>query len=120
MQERRKFIRFNVPIEVRYRAPQGAIEGSSLSRDFSREGIGLTLNERLAHGATLGLEMSIPGEIAPIIALGQVAWVKETGAERRDRFDAGIKLTRISPFDKSKLLEYVYKKWLNELRMSTR
>ena len=110
MKERRKFMRFSVPVDVKYGAPVEDIEGLSMSRDVSREGISFPVNKQMVRGTMVELEMDVPGEIAPIFAQGEVAWVKES-AERGD-FDAGLKVARMNPFDRSRLLEYVYKEWL--------
>ena len=110
MKERRKFMRFSASVDVRYSAPGMTIEGSSLSKDVSREGISFSVNRRMPTGTPLDLEVNIPGEIAPIFAGAEVAWVKEL-VDRGD-FDAGVKLVKMDPFDRSRLLEYVYNEWL--------
>ena len=110
MEERRKFMRFSTSVDVKYKSPERAIEGSSLSRDFSREGIGFTGNRGIPSGTHLELEINIPGEIAPIFATGEVAWVKESS--KGGEFDIGVKLVKMDSFDRSRLLEYAYNKWL--------
>ena len=110
MVERRKFIRFSVPVDVKYGAPVEGIEGLSMSRDVSREGIGFPVNKQMARGTAVELEIGIPGELAPIFASGEVAWMKRS-SERSD-FDAGMKVVKMDPFDRSRLLEYVYNEWL--------
>ena len=110
MEERRKFMRFGASVDIRYSAPEMAMEGSSLSKDVSREGIGFSVNRIMPIGTPLELEVNIPGEIAPIFAGAEVVWVKES-VDRGD-FDAGVKLVKMDPFDRSRLLEYVYNEWL--------
>lgn len=113
MEERRKFFRFNGPMVVRYGAPENGVEGLSLSKDFSREGIGLPVRGKLAKGDSLGLEINIPGEIIPIFAIAQVVWMNWG----EGRLNCGLRFTRISPFDKSRILEYVYEEWVTTLRL---
>lgn len=113
MKERRKFMRFSASVDVKYAAPGMAIEGSSLSKDVSREGMGFPVNRMMPTRAPLELEVNIPGEIAPIFAHAELAWVKES-AERGD-FDAGVRLVNMDPFDRSRLLEYVYNEWLKAM-----
>lgn len=110
MEEKRKFMRFSTSVDVKYRVLERAIEGSSLSRDFSREGIGFTGNRSMPSGANLELEINIPGEIAPIFATGEVVWVKESS--KGGEFDIGVKLVKMDSFDRSRLLEYAYNEWL--------
>jgi len=113
MEERRKFMRFSVPVDVRYAAPGKGIEGSSMSRDVSREGIGFHVNKQMAREIKVELEINIPGESAPIIARGKVAWVKRL-SEMGD-FGIGVKVVKMDPLDRSRLLEYVYKEWLKAM-----
>lgn len=113
MEERRKFMRFPASVDVRYAASREDIEGSAMSRDVSREGIGFPGNWQMAKGTLLELEISVPGEIAPIFAHGEVAWVRRSS--ERDDFDAGIKVVKMDPFDRSRLLEYVYGEWLKAM-----
>jgi hypothetical protein len=48
--------------------------------------------------------MNVPGDNLPVFATGRVAWA--------DGLEAGIRLTKISPQDRTRVLEYVYREWL--------
>lgn len=108
MEERRKFLRFEVPVDIKYRFPEKAVEGISKGKNFGREGIGLYLKEEIPRQTMVELEIGLPDEIVPIFAAGRVVWVKEADEQQDFDFIAGVELTRISSFDKSRILEYVY------------
>jgi len=110
MEERRRFMRFEIPLDIKYKIPGESIDGLSQGKDFSRNGIGLYLNKRIPRGTIVDLEINIPGEAAPVFATGRVAWAKEA-VQRRDDFGAGLELININSFDKSRVLEYVYNQW---------
>lgn len=110
MEDRRKFMRFPVSVQVDYADSREGIKGSSVSKDVSREGIGFPVNRQMAKGTLIELQISIPGEVNPVSASGEVVWAKES--VRGEDFDTGIKMVKIEPFDRSRLLDYVYREWL--------
>lgn len=111
VEERRKFLRFEAPADIKYRLPEKAVEGISKGRNFSREGVGLYLKEEIPSGTMVELEIDLPDEIVPICADGRVVWVRKAGEERKGEFIAGVELIKISSFDKSRILEYAYNRW---------
>lgn len=111
MEERRKFLRFEAPVDIRYSLSEKAVEGISRGRNFSREGIGLYLKEKIHRGTVVELEIELPDEIVPIFATGKVVWVKEAEEQRKGDFIVGVELIKISSFDKSRILEYAYNRW---------
>lgn len=110
MEERRRFMRFEIPLGIKYRIPEKSIDALSQGKDFSRNGIGLYLDKMIPKGTTVELEINIPGEAAPIFVTGKVAWIKEA-VQRGGEIGAGLELINISSFDKSRILEYVYNQW---------
>lgn len=112
MSEKRKFMRFEVSVEIEYMVPgNGApIEGISVTRNLSREGLQLTLNSKLLPGMELEIKLKIPGDAVPIYAKGDLVWIDK--AEERTESNAGIKFTQITPFDKNRILDHVYKEWV--------
>jgi hypothetical protein len=105
MAERRKYLRFNTPLDVEYKTlTLNPIFGKALAKDLSREGIRFGSKHPLPIGTSVEISMSVPGDNLPVFATGKVAWV--------DGLDAGVKLTKISHTDRTRMLEYVYKEWL--------
>lgn len=80
------------------------IFGKALARDLSREGLRVGLKQGLPAGTLVELCLNVPGDNLPVFATGKVAWA--------DGLEAGVRLTRIAPTDRTRVLEYVYREWL--------
>ena len=107
--ERRRFIRFNTPMELEYKSlTLNPIFGKSLAKDLSREGMRVAVKHPIAVGTTLELSLSVPGDNLPVFATGKVAWA--------DGLEAGLKLTKISQKDRARVLEHVYREWLKKTK----
>ncbi len=103
--ERRKYIRFNTPMDVEYKTlTLNPIFGKALAKDLSREGLCVKTKQKLPVGITLELSLNVPGDNLPVFATGKVAWA--------DGIEAGLKLTKISQKDRARVLEHVYEQWL--------
>lgn len=107
--ENRKYMRFRAPLDIEYRAlTLNPIFGKALAKDLSKEGVRIGLKQDVPVGTPLEISMSVPGDNLPVFATGKVAWA--------DGLDVGVKLTKISPTDRTRVLEYVYKEWLKTAR----
>ncbi len=103
--ERRKFLRFNTPIDMEYKTlTLNPIFGKALAKDLSREGVRFGLKRSVPVGTPVELRLNVPGDNLPVFATGKVAWA--------DGLDAGVRLTKISTDDRARVLEYVYREWL--------
>ena len=103
--ERRKYLRFNTPMDVEYKSlTLNPIFGKALAKDLSREGLCVKTKHKLPIGTTLELSLNVPGDNLPVFATGKVAWA--------DGIEAGLRLTKISPKDRARVLEHVYRDWL--------
>lgn len=114
MSEKRKFMRFDVAVEVEYMVPgNGApIEGISVTRNLSREGMQISVNSKLLAGTELEIKLRIPADAAPVYAKGDLVWVEK--AEAKTESSAGVKFTQMSPFDRNRILDHVYKEWVEQ------
>lgn len=112
MSEKRKFMRFEVSLEIEYMVPGNGtpIEGISVTKNLSREGMQTSLNSKIVPGTELEIKLRIPGDIVPVYAKGDLTWIDK--AEEKSEALGGIKLTQISPFDRNRVLDYVYKEWV--------
>lgn len=114
MSEKRKFMRFDVSVEVEYMVPgNGApVEGISVTRNLSREGMQISVNSKLLPGTELEIKLRIPEDAAPVYAKGDLVWVEK--AEAKTESSAGVKFTQMSPFDRNRILDHVYKEWVEQ------
>ena len=103
--ERRKFLRFEAPLDLEYRTlTLNPIFGKALAKDLSREGVRMGVKQSLPMGTPIELCLNVPGDNLPVFATGKVAWA--------DGLEAGIRLTKMSQTDRTRVLEYVYREWL--------
>ena len=107
--ERRRFMRFQAPVDLEYRTlTLNPIFGKALAKDLSREGVRLGLKQDIPAGTPIEICLNVPGDNLPVFASGKVAWA--------DGLEAGVKLTKISQSDRTRVLEYVYKEWLKSTK----
>ena len=107
MPERRKSMRYCTPLDVEYKSlTLNPIFGKTLAKDLSKDGIRLGLKHPVSVGTMVEISLNVPGDNLPVFATGKVAWA--------DGLEAGLKLTKISPNDRTRILEYVYQEWLKD------
>jgi hypothetical protein len=112
--DNRKYLRMETFFEVRYSVIGDPAPASQAHfKDLARDGFQLLSREPLGVGSHIQVEMRIPGDSALMSAQGEVVWV--SGAAR-DWHASGVKITRINPEDRAKLLEYVCDEWLKKRR----
>jgi hypothetical protein len=105
MSERRKYLRFNTPLDMEYRTlTLNPIFGKALAKDLSKEGVRFGLKQDVPVGTPVEISLTVPGDNMPVFATGKIAWA--------DGLDAGVRLTKIHQNDRARVLEYVYKEWL--------
>lgn len=110
MQEVRKFMRFNCSVKVNYETvDEYAHPKDAYTRDVSRGGLGLILNETLPTQSKIKLHIQIPREREPIEAVAEVIWVRKD--IEKNIIHTGLKFIKISSENKSRLLEHAYECW---------
>lgn len=98
-------MRFTAPLDLEFRTlTLNPIFGKTLAKDLSREGMRVGFKQNVPSGTPIELCMNVPGDNLPVFATGKVAWA--------DGLEAGIRLTKISQHDRTRVLEYVYREWL--------
>ena len=110
--ERRKFKRFDAFMSVKYQVPEKTdLQGISLSKDLSREGLKMNSPVDLEEGALVDLEINIPDDPKPVQTSGKVMWSRPAEGENQG-FDQGIRFLMMDPVDKFRVLDYAYNYWL--------
>ena len=110
MEDKRKLIRFDSDLEAfqRHEIYGGAPEKiKSHVKNLSRGGLKLLAGNALPKGSSVELEIEIPGDNIPAFVFSEVIWSKKAG----DSHEAGLRFTKIEPWDRSKLLDYAYEAW---------
>ena len=107
MQERRKYVRLNIPLEVSY-----AIEGKeglwhkTITKNISPNGARFAIEQDLPKGATLELKIKIPVKPEPIPIKAKIVWTKKEVGQEKDIYDAGLEFTQVSEEDKNIFFQY--------------
>jgi c-di-GMP-binding flagellar brake protein YcgR len=109
MQERRKFIRINESLKVRYQVLRSFRLVTSHSKDFSEGGIRLPVIQRLQPGMVLEIEIYFPQYQKPAVATGEVVWIREI-EDLKFPFVVGIKFINIDAASLNKIRNYIRSK----------
>ncbi len=109
--ENRRTPRYRVDWEIRY-TRMGAEEAAARARtrDLSKTGVGLIVNEYLEKGSQIHLKLTLPGRKDPVAVDGQVAWTKEVPTQEKDPsqlrlFFVGIQFIGVDPDMAKRLAE---------------
>ncbi|MFH1782344.1 MAG: PilZ domain-containing protein [Candidatus Omnitrophota bacterium] len=111
VKERRRFVRFEDNIRIRYNIlPNKVMFRHSKSINISQRGLCLLTYEKLKLKSNLDLELEIPTLSKPLSVRGRVAWVKNLQSqdkEGRRLFYIGVQLYSINPKTESLLLDHL-------------
>lgn len=112
--ERRKSIRVTTELPVSYIIEKKLrIKLNGESKDVSRKGMRLLINEKLVEGTLLFLEFDMPETRETISADGRVVWANGNFDERdgagKRMFQTGIQFVSIKPADDAVLTAYINK-----------
>lgn len=109
-QERRRVERYSIILDIKYTVDRAFKE--SKTKDISKKGICLMLDEKLEERSPISIEIKIDSVKRPIRAKGRVIWSREapdekSGGQKR-LFHTGVEFTRfIDPLNKKRLFDYI-------------
>ncbi len=113
LEDRRKFLRFDIPLHVKFKPSKGLIEKYVLgvTTNFSRQGFCFEAqNIDLEPTETLELKVMLPRENAFVPVLGDIVWKKRVGS----KFLVGIQIIEMHKEAKWEILDYAYTIWLDK------
>ncbi len=109
MQERRKFIRFSIPLAVDFKLFESTNEHSpGETINFSREGFCFATDTPLLLNDVLELNIQHPYNESLIPVLGEIVWLEQN----KNKHFAGVHLKQIDKISKSEILDRAYAIWL--------
>jgi len=112
--ERRKFIRFDISLNVEFKPVKGSAEYSlGVTRNFSREGLSFVSQDLdLKSEETIELRLTPPEKDTSISLLADIIWKKQV----KNKWWSGVKFKKIDTEVKSEILDYAYNLWLEKIR----
>ena len=117
MQERRRFVRLNIPLEVDYQIA-GRQDGfaRSVTKDISPNGARFLVKEELPKGSILLICLKLPPALEVIQIKARAVWSKKEGVEQQHIFDTGFEFVEISEKDKKLFFQYMCNLMYNQLK----
>jgi c-di-GMP-binding flagellar brake protein YcgR len=108
--DRRKFARLNILVDVTY-SKHAAFKDDKLTftKNISRGGMCFVGYEKLKLNDVVDLNVFLPGDSIPIIAIGKVVWVKEfnIGDTSKKRYDVGVEFVEVAEQDVRRIDKYM-------------
>jgi c-di-GMP-binding flagellar brake protein YcgR len=109
MEERRKFVRLDTSVRVRYKVLMPTNDHNDTnSRDLSAGGIKIEVKEPIKPSTLLWLEIKLPSENDPLEAKGEVIWQEKIITTENDRYEMGIKFLEMDLNDRNRLSKYLF------------
>jgi c-di-GMP-binding flagellar brake protein YcgR len=108
MREKRKLIRFEIPIKATYiiqKEPK--LEKTGMTKDISAGGMQLLTSEALPVNGKIDIKLFLPEALNPVHFKGIVAWSKEIGIKKTLSYSAGVEFDKIEEDNKSTFLKFL-------------
>ena len=119
--ERRKFVRFDLDANVRYKIAGNANVNESLkgkAKNVSGEGLCIASEKEIPRDRDIELDISLPGKKTPVRVHGQVVWthrIKGADKNKTDHFESGIKIYTADKDDENTLLRFYCDRMVDNL-----
>ena len=119
--DRRKFIRFDLDANIKFRLSDSANPGESITgkaKNLSAEGVCVTTEKPMPRDKDVQVDILPPGKKKAVRVRGKIVWVKtiKSGSKKvRDHYDAGIKLYTVDREDENTLLKYYCEQMVDNL-----
>jgi len=112
--ERRKFMRFDIPLNVEFKQSTATSDYcSGTTINFSRHGFCFESDAPpLEKASDVELRVQVPGKEVFVPIIGNIVWTQALN----NRFLAGVQIRDMNREAKSDILEYCYDTWLDTVR----
>jgi len=110
--ERRRFIRFDLDANVRYRFFNDMDIGENIkgkAKNLSAEGVCIVTEKEMPRDKDIEVDIFLPGRKRSVRIRGKVVWIhriKSAGKMLPNCYEAGIKLYTVDKDDENTLLKY--------------
>ncbi len=109
MKERRRFIRFETALKVRYivQYQDPPVEKTGTTKNLTAEGIQVVTETPLSEGDSLELKIDLPKAPNPVHIYGSVVWSEESKTAEGSIYNSGIKFIKIEEDNKNTFLKFL-------------
>lgn len=110
--ERRRYIRFEIPLDVIFRASSDESRYSSgITKNFSRSGCCIETDDLdISLNSSLELQVKHPRRDIFVTATGDIVWKQHVGG----KWLAGVVIHEMDKEAKSEILDFAYDIWLEK------
>lgn len=118
MQEKRRYVRLNIPLEVSYTIEgKEATPRKSITKNISPNGVRFTVEGELSAGTVLNVDIKIPTKNEPIPIKAKIIWSKkESEQQGKEIYDAGFEFIQIPEQSKQEFFQYLCNLMYNQLK----
>ena len=122
IEERRRFIRLEVPIELKYVVEKDAsqMRRRVATKDLSCDGLRFISELKIGEGAVLDLNLTIPGANNPVHIKGKAVWSRKISSEDAAPVEVGVEFIQIEEDNKNTFLKYLCDLIYNETKIMER
>ncbi|MDD5756550.1 MAG: PilZ domain-containing protein [bacterium] len=109
MEERRKFVRLDTSVKIRYKVLQPTDnKNDSNTQNLSAGGVKIEVKEPVKPNTVLWMEIALPNEANPLQAKGEVVWQEKISTSENSHYEMGIKFLEMDLNDRSRLSKYLF------------
>jgi c-di-GMP-binding flagellar brake protein YcgR len=109
MEERRKFVRLDTSVKVRYKVLVNTEDHNDTnSRNLSASGVKIEVKDPVKPNSVLWMEIALPNEADPLQAKGEVVWQEKISTSENIRYEMGIKFLEMDVTDRNRLSKYLF------------
>jgi c-di-GMP-binding flagellar brake protein YcgR len=117
VEEKRKFIRLDIPVKVCYNLPgESAQTIESVCRNISAVGVRFLAKSEIKPGSQIDLSLSLPDINESIPIKAEVVWTKEDFSQGNRAFDTGLKFIHIDEEKRKIFLQYLCDRMFEQLK----
>ena len=109
MQERRRYIRLEVPVLIEFPNPQTWKTERSYTQDISESGLRFPTAVQLQMGQELALTLQLPyHQDLAFHATGEIIWIREVARLGATQYDVGVRFRWIEDLDRLRLTRFLH------------
>ena len=119
--ERRKFIRFDLDANIKFKFLDKANVSENLNgkaKNLSAQGVCIVTEKEVPIDKDIELDISLPGKKDPVRVHGKAVWVqkiKGAGKDKTGHFETGIEIYTVDKDDENTLLKYYCEQMVDNL-----